>query len=204
MLSTPILHSLAVESEVKPSLSLVRSSPHVWPLYCEYIPSLLLGNGYCEYALLSCVSYCLVLPIVQTYCLYCLYCLAHILPSTYSSISSLCISTSSYDMPLAWFMSKATSKCLWPDLLASLTNWPLALRCGFAHKPSASRHTIRTCWRLCPQTPAIVCSLICISPNSFSTYSLLNLLTSQLIYFSTYSLLNLFSSQLIPFLTSIT
>src|SRR6266853_14117 len=105
--------------------------------------------------------------------------------------------TSSYDMPLAWFVSKATSKCLWLDLLASLTNWPLALQCGFAHKPSASRHTIRTCWRLRPRTPAVVRSLICISLNSFSTYLLLNLFTSQLIHFSTYSSLSLFTSQLI-------
>src|SRR5712671_2631846 len=100
-------------------------------------------------------------------------------------------------MPLAWFVSKATSKCLWPDLLASLTNWPSALRCGFAHKPSASRHTIRTCRRLRPRTPAVVRSLICISLNSFSTYSPLNLFTSQLIRFSTYSLLHLFASKLI-------
>src|SRR6266851_2272529 len=100
-------------------------------------------------------------------------------------------------MPLAWFVSKATSKCLWPDLLASLTNWPSALQCGFAHKPSASRHTIRTCQRLHPRTPAIVRSLICISLNSFSTYLLLNLFTSQLIHLSTYSSLNLFTSQLI-------
>src|SRR6267154_40538 len=104
-------------------------------------------------------------------------------------------------MPSAWFVSKATSKCLQPDLLASLTNWPSALRCGFAHKPSASRHTIRTCRRLRPRTPAVVCSLICISLNSFSTYSPLNLFTSQLIHLSTYSLLNLFTSQLIHFLT---
>ena len=67
--------------------------------------------------------------------------------------------TSSYDMPSAWFVSKATSKCLQPDLLASLTNWPAALRCGFAHKPFASRHTIRTCRGLRPRTPAIVPSL---------------------------------------------
>src|SRR6266851_1914782 len=104
-------------------------------------------------------------------------------------------------MPLAWFMSKATLKCLWPDLLASLTNWPSALRCGFAHKPSASQHTIRTCWRLCPRTPAIIRSLICISLNFFSTYLHLNLFASQLICFSTYLLLNLFASQLIYFST---
>src|SRR6266851_330317 len=109
--------------------------------------------------------------------------------------------TSSYDMPSAWFVSKATSKCLQPDLLASLTNWPSALRCGFAHKPSASRHTIRTCRRLRPRTPAIVRSLICISLNSFSTYLLLNLFTSHLIYPSTHSLLNLFASPLIHFST---
>src|SRR6266851_3526996 len=105
--------------------------------------------------------------------------------------------TSSYDMPSAWFVSKATSKCLWPDLLASLTNWPSALQCGFAHKPSASRHTIRTCRRLHPRTPAVVRSLICISLNSFSTYSPLNLFASPLIYFLTYLLLNLFTSHLI-------
>src|SRR6267154_2354471 len=104
-------------------------------------------------------------------------------------------------MPSAWFVSKATSKCLQPDLLASLTNWPSALRCGFAHKPSASRHTIRTCRRLCPRTPAVVHSLICISLNFFSTYLLLNLFTSQLIHFLTYSPLNLFASQLIHFST---
>src|SRR5216683_7800909 len=109
--------------------------------------------------------------------------------------------TSSYDMPLAWFVSKATSKCLQPDLLALLTNWPSALQCGFAHKPSASRHTIRTCRRLHPRTPAIVHSLICISLNSFSTYSLLNLFTSQLIYLSSYLPLNSFTSQLIHFST---
>src|SRR6266851_331474 len=109
--------------------------------------------------------------------------------------------TSSYDMPLAWFVSKATLKCQRPDLLASLTNWPSALQCGFAHKPSASRHTIRTCRRLRPRTPAIVRSLICISLNSFSTYSPLNLFTSQLIHLSTYSLLHLFTSQLIRFST---
>jgi len=104
---------------------------------------------------------------------------------------------SSYDMPSAWFVSKATSKCLWPDLLALLTNWPSALWCGFAHNPSASWHTIRTCWRLCPWTPAVVHSLICISLNSFSTYLHLNLFTSQLIHFLTYSPLNLFTSHLI-------
>src|SRR6266853_1475348 len=109
--------------------------------------------------------------------------------------------TSSYDMPSAWFVSKAISKYLWPDLLALLTNWPSALQCGFAHKPSASWHTIRTCWRLRPQTPAIVHSLICISLNFFSTYLLLNSFTSQLICFSTYLLLNLFTSPLIYFST---
>src|SRR5216683_2020175 len=109
--------------------------------------------------------------------------------------------TSSYDMPSAWFVSKATLKCLQPDLLASLTNWPSALQCGFAHKPSASRHTIRTCRRLHPRTPAVVRSLICISLNSFLTYLLLNLFTSQLICFSTYLLLNLFASPLIRFST---
>jgi hypothetical protein len=34
---------------------------------------------------------------------------------------------SSYVMPLAWFVSKAILKCLWPDLLSLLTNWPVAL-----------------------------------------------------------------------------
>src|SRR5216683_4818367 len=100
-----------------------------------------------------------------------------LMPTTSEKDSNINV-TSSYDMPLAWFVSKATLKCLQPDLLALLTNWPLALQCGFAHKPSASRHTIRTCWRLRPRTPAIVRSLICISLNSFSTYLLLNLFTS--------------------------
>ena len=78
--------------------------------------------------------------------------------SLYSYAYIMC-NTSSYDMPSAWFVSKATSKCQRLDLLALLTNWPLALRCGFAHKPFASRHTIRTCWGLCPRTSAIVHSL---------------------------------------------
>ena len=81
------------------------------------------------------------------------------------------------DMPSAQFVSKATLKCLRPDLLASLTNWPSAHQCGFAHKPFASQHTIRTCWGLRPQTPAFIYKL-----NShlikFSSHLILTLLIS--------------------------
>ena len=61
---------------------------HSWlARYCLYLPSLLLGNSYClEVPIVSLVSIVLC-PLRPDYCLYCL---ATLLPSTYSSISSLC------------------------------------------------------------------------------------------------------------------